>query len=171
LVSDVAQLVGAVGVVVSLLILAWQTMKLSRQTELSNLQGRYQSLHNAGDRYHSGLGLMFKNPELRAYFYNEKPCPPDDPNRDQALIVAEMIADSIDHALRVSAQFPDKTHNSGWMATALFLARQPIFAELTNERSDYFPDLLAVIRVRKPTSLSTTEVTQAPPELHHGEAA
>lgn len=146
--SDIAQAIGACGVIVSLMLLAWQTKKLGKQIEISNLQGRYQTLHDANARYDHALGLIFAHPELRPYFYERQSCHKDDPNRPRALIVAEIIADAIDHAVRVASQFPDETHKSGWKSNALTMAKQPIFIEVLMEFSDYFPDLLAILPER-----------------------
>jgi hypothetical protein len=148
MVSDIAQAIGACGVIVSLMLLAWQTKKLGKQIEISNLQSRYQTLHDANERYDHALSLIFSHPELRPYFYERQPCPKDDPNRPRALIVAEIIADAIDHAMRVASQFPDETHKSGWKNNALAMAKQPIFIEVLLECPDYFPDLLATLPER-----------------------
>jgi hypothetical protein len=148
LVSDIAQAIGACGVIVSLILLTWQTKKLGKQIEISNLQGRYQTLHDANERYDHALGLIFAHPELRPYFYERQPCPKDDPNRPRALIVAEIIADAIDHALRVANQFPDEDHKTGWRNNAFNMAKQPIFIEVLVEFPGYFPDLLATLPER-----------------------
>lgn len=145
MVSDAAQIIGALGVIISLMLLAWQTKNLGKQIEISNLQGRYQTLHNAIERYHHALGLIFTHPELRPYFYEQQPCPQDDPNRPRVLVVAEIIADAIDHAVRVSGQFPDQAHKSGWKSSALAMAKQPIFIELLMESPNYFPDLISIL--------------------------
>ena len=146
--SNMAQTIGACGVVASLVLLTWQAKKLGKQIEISNLQSRYQALHNANERYDHALGLIFAYPELRPYFYERRPCPEGDPNRPRALIVAEIIADSIDHAMRVASQFPDETHKSGWKNNAFTMAKQPIFIEVLTECAGYFPDLLATLPER-----------------------
>lgn len=145
LLSNIAQTIGALGVIISLTLVAWQTKELRKQIEISNLQSRYQTLHNAIASYHNALGLIYNHPELRPYFYERQACPQDDPNRPRALVVAEIIADSIDHAIRVAGQFPGQTHRPGWKSTALDMAKQPIFIEVLTRFPEYFPDLLAIV--------------------------
>jgi hypothetical protein len=140
MISSVVQIVGALGVVVSLFLLAWQTRKLGRQIAIGNVGGRYQSMGAANDRYHGVLQLIFQNPELRPYLYDEKPCSLEDPNRDRLLMACEMLADSIDHAMSVTNRYSDVPHYSGWESIARFYYRQPIFSEAI-ELLPYFPDL------------------------------
>lgn len=155
MVSDIAESVSAVGVVVSLLILASQTRKLRQQTEISNLMGRYEALHGANERYDRALELIFLHPELRPYILEGKTLEPADPHRDRALLVADIMAGAIDHANRVARRFPDSEHRSGWSQMAKVSAQRPIFQELLARSPHEFPDLIrAAAEAEGPTSSS-----------------
>ena len=138
--NNIVQLVGAVGVVLSLLLVARQTKRLGDQIRTGNVVGRYQLLKEAGDRYHTVLNLLYNSPELRPYFYDRLPCSQGDPNRAKALILAEMLADALNHAISVVQRFPAISHPSGWHTIATFYTQQPLMREVLGDLP-YFPHL------------------------------
>lgn len=152
MVGDIAEAVGAVAVVVSLLFLARQTGKLRQQTEITNLIGRYQALNAASERYDHAISLIITHPELRPYLLEGKPLPPDDPNRDRALLVADIMAGAIDHANRVAKRFPDPAHDLGWQRIAVVAARRPVFRELLAAMPYSFPDFMGAVAAAEPGS-------------------
>lgn len=163
MIGDIAESVSAVAVVVSLLLLARQTGKLRQQTEITNLIGRYEALSAASQRYDQAITLIFAHPELRPYLLDGKPLLPDDPHRDRALLVADIMAGAIDHANRVAKRFPDPAHDLGWQRIAVAAARRPVFRELLADIPYAFPDLMAAIAAD-----STAVGRQAAPDQRTG---
>jgi hypothetical protein len=127
------------------LLLARQTGKLHQQTQIANLIGRYEALNAASERYDQGLAMIFEHPELRRYLMDGEPLGANDPNRDRALLVADVMAGAIDHANRVANRFPDPAHQIGWQRIAIVAARRPIFQELLADMPYAFPDFREVI--------------------------
>ncbi|GAA1654925.1 hypothetical protein [Actinoplanes couchii] len=145
MIGDIADSVSAVAVVVSLLLLARQTAKLREQTEITNLMGRYEALNSASERYDQALMLLVQYPELRPYVLDGHPLDDDDPNRDRALLVADLMAGAIDHANRVSQRFPDPRHDQGWQRMAVAASRRPVFQAVLSRNPHEFPDLMAAL--------------------------
>jgi hypothetical protein len=144
-VGDVAQLIGSIGVIGSLLLMAWQTRQLAHQTAVSNTVGKTAARYNALERLHDIHKLIIEYPELRPYFYGSKPCPVGDPLRARVLTLAEMMADAIDYGLGVARQFPPVLTDS-WYLTALAAAKQPVMQEIVRANPDYWPDLKARLK-------------------------
>jgi hypothetical protein len=139
--GDIIQAVSAVAVVVTLFFLAIQTNKLQKQTDISNLIGRYETLNHSSERYDNALALMFERPEIRPYIYERKPLDLVGEDLDRALIVADMMAGAVDYAIRVQYRFPDETTHADWVGVARDMARQPLFQKLFSEIQQ-FPDLV-----------------------------
>jgi hypothetical protein len=145
MIGDIADSVSAVAVVASLLLLARQTAKLREQTEITNLMGRYEALSSASQRYDQALMLIFQYPELRSYLLEGHPLGDDDPNRERALLVADIMAGAIDHANRVAKRFPDPQHDQGWQRMAVAVSTRPVFQTLLSRTPHEFPDLMAAL--------------------------
>src|SRR5690349_8199874 len=99
MISEIGQVAGVVGVITSVLTLAWQMRGLVHQTKMSNALGVIQAHHSSMERHHALLSTIVDKPELRPYFYDRKPCPPDDPLRETLLTMAEMMADAAEYGL------------------------------------------------------------------------
>lgn len=145
MIGDVAESVSAIAVVASLLLLARQTAKLREQTEITNLMGRYEALSSASERYDHALMLIFQYPELRPYLLEGHPLDADDPNHERALLVADIMAGAIDHAIRVAGRFPDPQHDPGWQRMAVVISTRPVFRTLLSRTPHEFPDLMAAL--------------------------
>ncbi|MGW4463719.1 hypothetical protein [Micromonospora sp. NPDC004704] len=74
-----------------------------------------------------------------------RPLADDDPNRDRALLVADIMAGAIDHANRVAKRFPDPHHDQGWQRIAVAVSRRPVFQALFSKSPHEFPDLMAAL--------------------------
>lgn len=70
------------------------------------------------------MKILFERPDLKAYFYNGKPCPATDPELAQVLTVAEMFADVLDTALYTTSRIKAAAAYDGWYDYASFLLRK-----------------------------------------------
>ena len=61
---------------------------------MSNALGVIQAHHSSMERHHALLLVIVEKPEPRPYFYDRKPCPPDDPSRDSLLSVFQLSSRS-----------------------------------------------------------------------------
>jgi hypothetical protein len=150
LLSNGLQIAGTIGVIVSLFILAWQTRRLTQQTETGNLIAISDLNHNATSLLHSAWRIVAEDSALRPYFYDEKPCPDTDPNRSKALMVAEMAADAASYAVLIADLLPQERHGKlkrrgDWNDTARFIVRQPIVREVINDHQEWWPALLPFV--------------------------
>jgi hypothetical protein len=91
----VLNVVSVVAVVVSVLLLAWQSRSVAVQTKLQN----QIAVSTAGDGalalLHSSLRIFLEEPELRVYFYSGE-MPPVGVQGTRVATLAEMIADCVE---------------------------------------------------------------------------
>jgi hypothetical protein len=141
-ISSISQIVASIGVVASLLLLAFQTRRLSQQVEVGNAVGITEAHHNALERLHELELTVVNSPELIPYFREQKACPPTDQNCPRVLAIASMMGDVYDFGLEVTRRFPDAVHGECWPASARAAMRQPVLAEMFGEHSkQWWPDL------------------------------
>jgi len=140
MINSVAQTASAIAVLITLAFLASQTRKLQRQIDLNNTFNRYEALNHSSERYDHALALLFQQPHLRPYIYEEKQLDLTDADLDRALIIADMLAGAVDYAIRVGEKFPDDGR-SDWGVVAEDFARQPLFRRLVAGMPHQFPDL------------------------------
>ena len=140
MINSVAQTASAVAVLVTLIFLASQTRKLQRQIDLNNLFNRYEALNHSSERYDHALALLFQQPHLRPYVYEERPLDLTGDDLSRALIIADMMAGAVDYAIRVGEKFPED-EVSDWRVVAEDFSRQPLFRHLVTAIPHQFPDL------------------------------
>jgi hypothetical protein len=141
MISDVTNVVGACGVVVSLLLLAWQTRQLAFQTGVNNAIAGLSASYNGIERLHDAWQAVLDDPALRPYFYEGKPCTPQDPNRAKALIVAEMVADTVEYGLMMATLLPQTGKYGGWHSYVPFACKQPVLKEVIESHPEWWPTL------------------------------
>jgi hypothetical protein len=108
--GSISAVVGVCGVVLSVLLLAWQTLQLTRQVRVANAVAIFNTHLGVTGLHDQVSALLVDRPHLRPYFLAGKPCPPDDPNRTEALLIADMMADVRDLGLQHTRKVPDPVH-------------------------------------------------------------
>jgi hypothetical protein len=146
MISDVTSIVGACGVIVSVLILAWQTRQLAFQTGANNAIAALSASYNGIERLHDAWRAILEDPALRPYFYERKPCGPEDPIRPKALMVAEMVADSVEYGLMTATLLPQTGKYGGWHSYISFACEQPVLREVIESHPEWWPTLAQQIR-------------------------
>jgi hypothetical protein len=139
--ANVSAVVGLCGVVLSVLLLAWQTFQLTQQVKIANAAAIYNTHLGVTAQHHEILTLLLDRPNLRPYFVAGKPCPSEDPNRAEALLIAGMMADVHDLGLQHTRKVPDPLHVNCWPATIRDSLQQPILNEVLRTPRPWYPEL------------------------------
>jgi hypothetical protein len=96
-------------------------------------------MHDAVEILHGVQEIFTAKPELRAYFYDGKPCPNRGSRRASLMNIAEMLADGIDFGLMVIDLMPGTEEYDGWRDYALSIMQtSPTLKELINEHPEWY---------------------------------
>lgn len=148
------ELAGLIAVVVSVLVLAWQSREVAKQTRIANAQARManEPAEASGvtsmDALQPPLSHLLVYPHLRPYFCRGTALA-DCPSADQASQVetlAEMFADGVEMALEAGhLAGPYRRHLADWESYAAHLLRNsPAVEALIREQgADWYPRLHA----------------------------
>lgn len=116
MVTDVATIIGLAGVIMSVILLAWQTRAVAQQTKISNAIASASVISNSTTGLREVLLLFIEHPELRPYFYGAKNPPLHGRNHERLVTVAEILADILEEGLaannlvrtaRLSGEWPN----------------------------------------------------------------
>ncbi|MDG4834086.1 hypothetical protein O7627_33015 [Solwaraspora sp. WMMD1047] len=148
-----------------MLILAWQTMQLTQQVKVANAAATYNSHVGVMQFYHEVLKVLIDQPHLRPYFLAGKPCPLSDPNRTEAVLIAEMIADVHELGLQHTRKIPERVHRDCWPASVIASLEQPILNEVLRTPRPWYPELRMFFESTDRTKLPAPvrQPPQAPP--------
>lgn len=94
-----ATIVGLAGVIVSVILLAWQTRAVAQQTKISNAIASASVISNSTTGLREVLLLFIEYPELRPYFYEAKGPPLRGRTHKRLVTVAEILADILEEGL------------------------------------------------------------------------
>jgi hypothetical protein len=149
-----------VGLIISLLLLAWQTRAVAQQTKISNDLAGADVLRDTTESVHRVLDVFIERPELRKYLYGRQPCPRRGPDKERVLVVAEMFADVLEGGLVTTRRTPTSESYNDWLAyCAYMLHHSPALKETVVAHLDWYPYLGAMI---VGPSLSASKI---PPQL------
>ncbi|OXS33941.1 hypothetical protein [Streptomyces sp. XY006] len=141
--ADIFEVIAAVGVVSSLLIAAWQTRELTRQTKLNNGLAGATATYNGLERLHYVDGFIAEHPSLYEYFYGGAPIPQDPEQRARVMALVNILADSIDYGLMTTAVTPAVLGYEGWREFAVVMRRDcPALVHAVKENPGFYPALV-----------------------------
>ncbi|MFD4523265.1 hypothetical protein ACFWP7_04885 [Streptomyces sp. NPDC058470] len=136
---------GLVGLIVSLLYLAKQTKAAVDQVHTSNTMAGNNALEVAMSNLRDIYFKMLEYPGMRAYFYEAKPTPDHDPERERVLILAELLADALECGLMSTRRIPESESYEDWRDFCQFmLAHSPSMRLITSEHPMWWPGLVAL---------------------------
>ncbi|MFF5978641.1 hypothetical protein ACFY78_07255 [Streptomyces olindensis] len=142
--SEVFGLIASIGVVASLLVSAWQTRELTRQTVISNGVAGAAAIYNGMERLHHIEGVIAAQPELYAYFYGSAGLPRQEDTRARVLLITAMLADTVNYGLLINTLNPELKGYKGWQGFALRLRESsPALVHVVGEHPDWWPALSA----------------------------
>jgi hypothetical protein len=148
--TTVTLLVGLAGLtvsVVSVAFLAWQTRAVAKQTTISNAIAGATALKGAIDSLREVLAIFLDRPELRAYFFDGKPCPRRGRGRARVLTIADALADVLESGHLAHELVPATESYEDWSRyCAAVLRTSPTLADLVRRQPDWWPRLHLIIR-------------------------
>jgi hypothetical protein len=100
--TSVATIVGLAGVIISVMLLAWQTHAVAQQTKISNAIASASVISNSTSGLREVLSIFVEHPELRPYFYGSRRLPLRGHRRERVVTVAETLANILEEGLSVN---------------------------------------------------------------------
>jgi hypothetical protein len=140
--EKVTSVIGTIGVVVSLVLIAWQNRQLTKQTKINNEVGSTTAAYSALERIHQVSQIMVDRPETQPYFTKNAQLPADPLERDQILMIAQALADTIDYGLMVCDLRAHMQSYQGWPAFAVnSMTNSVALRQVVEEHPEYWPRL------------------------------
>lgn len=87
---------------------AQQASAAAQQLELANALARTATTNATATNLYTVYNALLANPELIPYFYDSAPLPEECETRGKALVVAEMLADSLSIGLHTVEEIPSE---------------------------------------------------------------
>lgn len=126
---------GLVALITSVLLLAWQT-KISNDIAGASVLGNAMASDRDVDR------VTLQYPGLRAYFYDNKPCPRRGRERERVLILTGMYADVLEAGLMSTRRIPASESYEDWLSYSRFiLFHSPTMLAFVRAHPDWWPNL------------------------------
>lgn len=147
--DGILSVISSIGVVLSLLLIAWQNKQLTRQTEISNDQARISNEVGSITAAHSALALihplswrLVDEPALQPYFTTDAPLPADPHECARVLMIANIFADTIENGLMVCDLRTHMANYQGWPRFAISsMTSSPALRRVVNDHPEYWPRL------------------------------
>lgn len=140
--TDITTVGGLIGLIVSVMVLAWQTRAVARQTKISNAIAGASILEASTSDLREVLKLIVERPELRAYFYEGAQAPRRRVAQARVTTVAEILGDVLETGLVANRLIPTTESLDDWISYCnQMLATSPILRRLTAENPDWWPQL------------------------------
>ena len=112
--SDITSVVGLAGLILSIILLAWQTRAVAEQTKISNSIAGASVASQSADGIREIYMLFMDNPRLRPYFYGGKACPRRGSQRKRIITLAEVFADALESVLFGYKIVPSSRYLDPW---------------------------------------------------------
>jgi hypothetical protein len=139
----IATVVATAGVILSLLIAAYQSHQLAEQAKANNAIGFTNAYYTSIERLHELDFRLVENPRLYKYFYSGRDSPPTGEERAQVLALARIYADTLDFGLRIHKIIPDADRYEGWADFALAIKdSSPAIRHTVLSTPTYWPELM-----------------------------
>lgn len=146
--TSVATIIGSLGLILSVVLLAWQTRAVAEQTRISNSIAGATVLSESTNRLRDTYELFVQHPELRAYFYENKPCPQRGSRRERVLSTTEAFADTLESGLFAYEAVPSSAYKENWTNYCQYMLRfSPALRNLVGDNPEWWPALYALMPV------------------------
>ncbi|MFG2048989.1 hypothetical protein ACGFIW_16360 [Micromonospora sp. NPDC048935] len=140
--ETVLSVVGLVLVAISLCFSALQTREVARQSRINNGIGSATALVEVNNLIRSWHERLLHDPSARPYFFDGKPCPPDDAERPKVLTFAELLGDVLECNLQMASLLPAFHFAHSWHHwPAEMLQHSPILNEVVESHPAWWPTL------------------------------
>ena len=134
--------ISVAALVTSVLILAWQSYLLRKQTEVQTDVAVASAGNDEMALLHSMLNFLVDEPALRTFFYDGTP-PPSGMKGEKVATLAEMLADCVEGGCEHAATNRGATTRlSGWPSYGRFLmSNSPVVKALVLAQPEWYPRL------------------------------
>lgn len=154
--GNLGDFIASIGVMLSVLLIARQTRQLTEQTgqlteqtrqlteqaKASNEVGSTQAAYSALERIHQISQIMIDDPETQQYFFENRELPEDKLVRARVLMMAQVLADTIDYGLMVCDLRSHMENYQGWPSFAVSsMSSSPALREVIKDHPEYWPRL------------------------------
>ncbi|MFJ1975540.1 hypothetical protein ACIO93_43905 [Streptomyces sp. NPDC087903] len=135
--------IASIGVISSLLVSAWQARELARQTATNTGIAAASAMYNSIERLHYVDGCIAADPSIGTYFYGGRSLPSEADSRAHVLVIARMLADTLDYGLMITKLIPDTGSYDGWRDYALEMRRSsPALVWVVRDHPSWWPALV-----------------------------
>jgi hypothetical protein len=132
-------------VIVSLMLLAWQTRSVAQQTKISNAIANASVISNSTSGLREVLSLFIEHPELRPYFYESKRPPSRGHKRTRIVTAAEILADILEEGLSANRLVRTDRFSEEWpLYCADMLASSPVLNDVIKQNPNSWQLLRAL---------------------------
>ena len=145
MIGDVAAIGTLFGLIVSVVLLTWQTRAVARQAEITNSISAAEALNDALSGLRDVYRIYIDRPNIKAYFYANKALPRGASRRVRVLTLAEMLADCLETGLITTFLLRSAQSSEDWRNYCRFLLdHSPALRCLLRRHPDWWPHLVAV---------------------------
>jgi hypothetical protein len=149
MITSVATIVGLAGVIISAMLLAWQTHAVAQQTKISNSIAGASVISNSTSGLREVLSVFVEHPELRPYFYGSRRLPSRGHRRERVVTVAEILADILEEGLSVNRLVQTARFSEEWpLYCADMLTSSPALNEVIHQK----PNSWQLLRALQPST-------------------
>jgi hypothetical protein len=166
LLTTITAVVGLIGLAVSVALLALQTRAVARQTAISNAIAGASVIKGAMNDLQRVFAVFIGRPELRAYFFDSKPCPSWGRNRVRVQTITDALADVLEVGHLATHLVPASESHEDWTNFCRDMFRlSPTLADLIRRHPQWWPRLSHVLNTctghSSPQPLSADRAPQA----------
>ena len=112
--TEIATIGGLAGVIISVILLAWQTRSVAQQTKISNAIARASVISNESSSLRQVISLFIEYPDLRQYFYGSRRLPVNRRQRARIISIAEVLGDILEDGLVMDKILPTVRFSERW---------------------------------------------------------
>jgi hypothetical protein len=143
--TDYAEIVAAVALSATLFILTSQTRELARQRRISNAISGQTALYTLIESMRELHLILFHEPELKPYMYENRQLPPSGDLRTRVQLLAGMFGDILDLGLLTTSSLKSTESEEDWRRYCLeMLISSPALAEEVKAHTAWWPKLAAL---------------------------
>jgi hypothetical protein len=156
--ATIASSVSAIGVVASMLFIAWQVREGAHQRRISNAIAGSSGLRSCLEFLQSVERVFIDKPELRPYFHDGKRCPRDGDTRQLVETVANMYADALEVGLLTNQKIQATDSEDDWTDYCTYmLGMSPTLALIVCAHPKWWPSLAVICDEQKILPASTEQ--------------
>jgi hypothetical protein len=140
--TNIVAIVGLIGAIASVGLLAWQTRAVADQAKISNRIAQASIISNSSNNLREFFLIFIEHPELRPYFYESKKPPSWGVKRTRLIVLAEMLGDIFEDGLVAHHLVPTIRSYDDWVKyCSTVLAASPILKETMELHPGWWPRL------------------------------